>query len=240
MSSTISSVIVIPARMHSNRLPGKPLLETLCKSLLQYTYDAAKRTCTKMVMVASSDDEIIDHCEERGMNYTRTVKSHLTGTSRCLEFVESLPRFPDVLINWQCDEPLIDPAWVNVLIDQVSRRYSIATLIAGFSKSSVERISDRNTVKVAANDNQCFWFSRSPMGGSSIHSGVYGFQGRSLIDVQRAHPTRLSHYEQLEQLAWIEAGLRITPIFMEDSPLSINTPEDWEKFVQIQTELANQ
>jgi len=121
MNSIISDftekcLVVIPARMKSSRLPGKPMLRTMGKPLVHWTYEQAKKSIAERVVVASSDVEILDYCVEHGLDCVKTGEYCLTGSLRCRDAYIRLKSAAHVLVNWQCDEPLMDPGWVDVLI----------------------------------------------------------------------------------------------------------------------------
>ena len=111
----------------------------------------------------------------------------------------------------------------------------INTLVADVTGYRDQMLSeDPNQVKVAvAESGEALWFSRAPMRGSKLHCGVYLFTAEILRMMGWAPTTELSRTESLEQLAWLEYGYRIHTTQIEKLPLSINTPEDFEKFKQI-------
>jgi 3-deoxy-manno-octulosonate cytidylyltransferase (CMP-KDO synthetase) len=244
MNSTIFSMIVIPARLDSGRLPNKPLLEVGGKSLLMMTYGQAVRTSAKLVMVATPDDEIVDHCKEYDISFIKTRRSHLSGTSRCFEALESWMsgdnrrEMPRVLVNWQCDEPLVDPAWVDVLIRETSTRGSIGTLLEHYGNITLENTlplekARAGTVFAAASEKRCFWFSRAALRGGMVHTGVYAFNQTIFGDMKTVAPTRLGCMERLEQLDWIGRGISMFPVFMDHSPLAVNTREDCDELCKM-------
>lgn len=222
------SIVVIPARMRSERLPGKPLLEAAGKSLVRWTYEQAKKTDADYVIVGTPDREIARHCQDNGMTWMVTSGEHANGTSRCMETYSRLR--PEVkacvrtVVNWQVDEPLIPPGCVDGLLRQ--RMGSIGTLV----HPTVPLDSDRNQVKVVYSHNKCHWFSRAPMRGAGVHVGVYAFCPFLLQMVSLMKVSKHAEAEGLEQLTWVENGIVINPTEIETLPLSINSAEDWERF----------
>ncbi len=234
---TGKTIIVIPARMGGERLPGKPMLRAGGKPLVRWTYERAKRTKADHVMVATPDEEISDYCVRYQMNYVMTRPDHPTGTARCLEAVSKMRKDVrmDVLVNWQVDEPLAEPHDVDRLIDLAKFSPCIATLVAPFCDQNIppERDDwyDSNVIKAAVADNgRAFWFSRAPLRGAKLHCGIYAFSVRILGLVEAAKPTELSRAESLEQLAWLQAGLIVRTLATERLLPGVNTPEDWEAF----------
>ncbi len=233
----MKKIIMIPARMDSKRLPGKPMLVAGGKPLVHWTYERAKRTEADYVIVATPDREIGRYCREHGLIFWPTRKDHPTGTHRCAEVLEELQRGPSeigVVVNWQVDEPLVEPGAVNRLMGVFrGAEIRIATIV---SRDELHGPDDSNTVKAAMSNDHAYWnrqvqwFSRAPMLGSVGHCGVYAFCPNMLLGLGGLEPTRLSKAESLEQLAWIEAGFKIGAIETERLPLSINTQADWEEF----------
>ncbi len=232
----MKSMTIIPARLQSGRLPGKPLLKAGGKTLLGYVYGQASRVKVNQLAVASSDNEILDYCDENNMGRWLTRSTHLTGTHRCAEVIEKID--VDVIVNWQCDEPLVDPQSVDMLIDTLeirteSEKDDIATLVAPWEGKAD---SDPNVIKTAVSGGYCHWFSRAPLLGSMIHIGVYAFRAETLRKLGQLKPTKLSQAESLEQLAWLEAGFQIRAVEVDHAPLAINTQEDWDQFTKLHEE----
>ena len=234
-------IIVIPAHMDSFRLPGKPMLEAAGKPLVQWTYEQAKKTKADYVIVATGDTEISRHCEKVGMSWVFTKEEHLNGTSRVAEVFASLN--PEVrqrtssIVNWQVDEPLLDPLDVDVLMSM--RISTIGTLVCLIGdKPLVSSIVNPNTVKVVWSNNRCHWFSRVYAPGAGFHVGLYSFSPFLLQAVCLLKSSRLSTLESLEQLTWIENGFTLSPIEIKQIPLSIDTFADWEKFKRIKKNQA--
>lgn len=236
-------IIIIPARMGSKRFPGKPLHMIAGKPLLQWTYEQAKRTKADKVIVSGcpevyrySRDNLPD-CE-----FIATSSKHENGTSRCSEVVQSLREEGHSItriVNWQVDEPLVEPDFVNQLIADDGfgydgHRWVIQTLM--FDDMDCDYFDDPNAVKVVCNrDHRCLWFSRQCI-SPYIHVGVYSYSPEMLDMVSKLKPTRYTFHENnLEQLAWLDARFEMNAIRMNYDPLSINTPEDarkMEKFLQ--------
>ena len=230
------SIIIIPARMDSQRLPGKPLLETGGKALVEWTYLMAKRTASDYVIVTAEDREIGRYCREHRIAFMPTSEQPRNGTERCAELYLSMAAKAaelDVIVNWQCDEPCIPTDDINRLIDITRLRKAIYTIAApGICPCCVENPA---RVKVVIDQHgECHWFSRAPMAGACGHVGVYAFDPDTLLRAAQAGPTPLGEAESLEQLPWLEHHLPMRAMMVEDlyPPLSINTPEDWQQFCE--------
>ena len=224
----MSTLIIIPARMESKRFPGKPLAMAGGRPLIHWTYERAKQTNADNVIVATPDREIARYCDERGIIWRPTAVEHPNGASRCAEVLYHLRpgKEFDTVIDWQCDEPLVSVDNMNLLMKQDCSK-KICTLVAPFGSDDV--IYNRNIAKaVVLEGGRCQWFSRSYMNGSFHHIGIYSFSPLVLKVAGALQPTPLSHAEQLEQLTWIEKGFDILAVTIDQAPLSINTPEDFE------------
>lgn len=232
LSDTSKSIIIIPARMDSKRFSGKPMAMAAGKPLVEWTWLQARETNADYVWVITPDREIGRFCQDKGIPWRPSNENMPTGTARCAEFFSSMSNSEgiNVVVNWQVDEPLVDPREVNKLIEVVRRRpESILTLVAPLRTGDDH---NPNTVKVVVSRfGDCMWFSRSEIDGYG-HCGIYGFSPKTLDTVSRMEQTRLSHAESLEQLTWIENGIKIHATAMGELPLSINSPEDFEKFKQ--------
>jgi len=220
--------IIIPTRMESERLPGKPMLTAAGKPLVHWTYLQAKKTDADYVVVATNSREVAQYCQENKLSWKATSDRHPNGTSRCMEvFSRMKPWMREAvktIINWQVDEPLIPPGNVDRLLCQ--RVGTIGTLVCPNRPEE----DDCNQVKVVYSQNKCHWFSRAPMAGAGIHVGIYAFCPALLQMVSLMEVSKYAEEEKLEQLTWVEGGFVVHPIEIETLPLSINSAEDWEKF----------
>jgi len=225
-------IIIIPARMASKRLPGKPMLIAAGKPLVQWTYEQAKLTNADHVIVATDSAEIAHHCQRAKMTWMLTTGSHPNGTSRIAEVFAKLK--PEVkqrvhtVVNWQVDEPMIEPSDANTLM--AMNIFSIGTMVCS---CPIESVSHLDATKVVWSGNRCHWFSRAPMRGAGFHVGLYSFTPFLLQIVSLLKPSRLAVLESLEQLTWLENRFVLRPVKIARLPLSINTPEDWVEFKRL-------
>ena len=233
------TLIVIPARLQSKRLPDIPLLIHKGKTLLDYTYEQAKKTIAGKVVVATSDQEIIDYCTDKGLDFVQTVDC-TDGTMRCFQaYAQLISEGYTCVINWQVDEPLIDVGIVTTMINQIKEyNQDIFTLVAPITEE--QKQNPNITKAIVPNSfllgafviwNKCHWFTRSPIMENSFgHCGIYGFSNHSLLEVANIRQSKAAKAEQLEQLSWIENGIDVKSVLIKELPLSINTPEDWTQF----------
>lgn len=169
-------VVVIPARFDSSRLPGKPLLDLGGKPMIRHVYERASLAQVDTVMVATDDARIFEAVQAFGGRVVMTEKDHLSGTDRVAEAARALDA--DIVVNVQGDEPLLDPALIDLVSTPLTQNPSIVMatvahpiqntrLDTGLDTSSEEdhnEAQDPNVVKVVC-DRQGFalYFSRWPI-----------------------------------------------------------------------------
>jgi len=225
-------IIVIPARMSSSRLPNKPLLRVGNTTLLKLVYDRARLTKAGKVLIAAEHKDICDYCQSFDLKLFCNMLPHLTGTHRCAEAFDyvdksAVNRWPlDIVVNWQCDEPLVDPKWIDLLVEGLRNSDAdIATLVSPLDEDD----GNENLVKAVVSDDRCLWFSRTYQSGCVGHIGVYAFRCETLRQLGKLKPSKASVKEGLEQLSWIEAGHTIRAVYLDGIPLSVNTQDDYDQ-----------
>jgi 3-deoxy-manno-octulosonate cytidylyltransferase (CMP-KDO synthetase) len=236
-SSSPEVVIVIPARFGSKRLPGKPLVSLAGKPMIQRVYERAKMAArAQRVIVATDDERIAQAVETFGGVARMTRPDHRTGTERVAEVAAH--EKGDVFVNVQGDEPLLDPAAVDTAIDALLEEPAAAiATVATLIKTSAD-IMDPNIVKTVVDfDNNGLYFSRAPIPwvrdtASKIqvrhlkHLGLYVFQREALLEYPTLPEGELERIEQLEQLRWMENGVKIRVAEVEHDAVSVDVPED--------------
>ncbi len=238
---------IIPARYHSSRFPGKPLVDIAGKSMIQRVYEQAS-TVLEQVIVATDDTRIETAVQEFGGNVILTSPDHASGTDRCAEALDKYiiehNRLVDVVINIQGDEPFIQPGQIQHLMgcfrDPDTQIATLAKVI-----ESTGELNDPNIPKVVCNlRQQALYFSRSPLphirGKVQTewirehtflkHIGIYAYQTDILQAITRLEPSRLELAESLEQNRWLENGYPIHVKITEYDSISIDTPADLERF----------
>lgn len=237
---------IIPARYGSTRFPGKPLIDINGKSMIQRVYEQAK-SCTSLneVIVATDDQRIFDHVKSFRGNVEMTSDKHESGTDRCAEVVEKISENYDVVINIQGDEPYIDPIQITQLCECFNdEKTDIATLVKKIE--SIEDLFDENKVKVVKSSADfAIYFSRNPIpfvkGEAKEnwlekqtyykHIGIYGYRFEVLQKVTQMPLSILEKAEGLEQLRWLENGLRIKVAETQLEAIAIDSPEDLKKII---------
>ena len=176
----MKKIVIIPARIKSERLPEKPLRLILNKPMINWTFEAGMQTTADIVQVATDSKKIYDLFSND--NAVMTSESHLSGTDRVNEAVLNIGLSDhDVIINVQGDEPFINPEDINNLFDLVSKEeIEMATLYSDLK--SLGELEDSNKVKILVEEGIASNFFRetSLENNIFIHQGVYAFKYKTL------------------------------------------------------------
>lgn len=241
MSGRVAAII--PARYASTRLPAKPLLSVTGKFLIQHVWERVKRARgIDRVVVATDDERIAAAVRSFGGEVAMTSSDHQSGTDRVAEAARALS--VDAVVNVQGDEPDLGVEDLETAAREVLKRDdAIVTLAVPIR--SVEAYANQNVVKVVVDrSGRALYFSRAPIpavrdplealasGLLKKHVGVYAFPREVLFRFTAASPTVLERAERLEQLRALEHGIAIRVIDATHDPIGIDTPEDYEKFVE--------
>ena len=233
------TIAVIPARYNSTRFPGK-LMEILGdKTVITTTYQNVVETgLFDEVFVATDSEIIFDEISKNGGKAVMTGE-HETGSDRIAEAVRNIDC--DIVINVQGDEPFLKKEPLKQLIDVFAKdekkEISLASLKIQLKES--EEIQNPNNVKVITDNNGfALYFSRSviPFHRELAynvkyykHIGVYAFRKEALIKFSSLEMTPLEISEKLEQLRYLENGMKIKMVETDFVGIGIDTPEDLEK-----------
>lgn len=227
--------IVIPARLESERLPNKVLLDFMGRSMIEHVWQRAKLVEPKIEIVIATDNELIKtKCEQFGAVTILTKNNHINGLSRVGEVSKYLNW--DFYIVLQADEILIEPKNLKTLVDTINSNsdFDFYNLITGMGKFS--ELNDENTVKcIIRNNNSIINFTRK---SSSVASeliqlnftkkvcGVYAISKRALGMVTTSPATQIELAESIEQMKIIEMGFKILGVKVEKNYPSVNTKDD--------------
>lgn len=235
-------ICIIPARYGSKRFPGKPLACETGKPLIQHVYEAASAAGrVDAVVVATDDARIAAAVEGFGGRSVMTRAEHPCGTNRVAEAAETFPE-AEVVINFQGDEPELDPSLLDRLVGVFDADPSVEVATLAGPLEPEER-ADPNAVKVAlAGDGDALYFSRAAIpfardGEESRrapllrHFGIYAFCAAALCEYAAMAQTPVELTEKLEQLRWLEHGRRIRVLVTDARPGGIDSPEDYAAFV---------
>lgn len=260
MPSSLRAVAVIPARFASVRFPGKMLADRTGKPLIQHVWERARlATGVERVVVATDDPRIADAVSRFGGESMMTRADHPNGTSRIAEVAARIDA--PLLINVQGDEPEIDPVLIDRLVALLNARPEcpMATLASPLSRPRLEDLGqtepaertvrsarseadDPNVVKVVLRcDGTAMYFSRSCIpfdrdGAGAVtplrHIGLYGYRREFLPRYAALPETPLERCEKLEQLRALEHGVPIAVAVVDATVHGIDTPEQYEAFVE--------
>ena len=230
------TTIIIPSRLDALRLPNKPLELINNKEMILHVYEAAKKTNTGDVYVATPDQKIIDVITNNGGNAILTSLDHQTGTDRIYEvFKNELKTEPSVIVNLQGDMPNIDPKAITDLVLFMNKgQCDIGTLASSFSSEA--ELKDVNNVKVAVKkklrddsfDKAIDFFRTSSNTYENIyhHVGIYAFTNKALVRYVGLERSKLELERKLEQLRALENDMSIHVGYINSSPLSVDTKND--------------
>lgn len=226
------TLVVVPARLASARLPGKLLMECDGEPLLWHTVRAASGWLhAAQVVVATGDDEIEEAMKKRGVRVVRTVRDHRNGTSRAAEAVELLKWEGPLVMNLQADEPAVTPQMLTAARRVATwRMNAVGTLVSPLS-SHVEETVDRDVVKaILVTNNHVRWFTRQPVEYGFHHVGVYVYPTNLLRTLASLPVSPGAKAEDLEQLDWLTAGVEIRAAVVDQAPTSVNDVSSLMRF----------
>lgn len=243
-------VIVIPARMASTRLPGKPLADIAGAPMIVRVWRAGLAAEIGPVVVAAGDEEIVAALRVAGGTAVMTHAGLPSGTDRVFAAVQAFDPegTHDVVINLQGDLPLLEPANLRAVRDTLAASGAdIATLAAPIADSGdfdnpnvVKPIMSWGEEKLYA---RALYFSRSrvPAGPGDLyhHIGIYAFRREALARFVSLPPSPLEKRENLEQLRALENGMTVAVGLVERAPLSVDTPSDLERVREAAATLAD-
>ncbi|MFO7931088.1 MAG: 3-deoxy-manno-octulosonate cytidylyltransferase [Desulfosalsimonas sp.] len=229
---------VIPARYASTRFPGKPLVNIRGKPMFWHVYTRAIQ-CPELsrVIVATDDERIADAARALDVPVIMTENSHESGTDRVHEAAARLNVEPhEVVVNIQGDEPLLDPQMLSLLVRPFADPDIEVTTLAHAMDQDDAANPDR--VKVAfAPEGRALYFSRAPIPHPRqaedaqffCHIGLYAFRRHAIDRFVTLEQGRLERIEKLEQLRFLENGIRIHVEVTQSTSISVDSPEDLEK-----------
>ena len=232
----MSALIIIPARMASTRLPGKPLADIAGLPMIVHVLQAAQAAEMGPVLVACAEEEIKHAVEQAGGKAVLTDPSLPSGSDRvrqAADIYDPEKRF-DIIVNVQGDMPTLDPALVRIIIQPLLEDAALDIATAAVKTDDAREIADPNVVKaVAAASGRALYFTRAaaPSGEGDVlhHLGVYAYRRAALDKFCSLPPSPLEKRERLEQLRALEAGMSIHICLVDAAPHGVDTEEDLER-----------
>ncbi|MEO5882371.1 MAG: 3-deoxy-manno-octulosonate cytidylyltransferase [Caldimonas sp.] len=239
--------VLIPARLASTRLPGKPLADIAGLPMIVRVARRAAQSAARSVTVAADDQAIVDACAAHGVAAVLTGTHHASGSDRLAEAARLLGFSASaIVVNVQGDEPMIDPALIDACAALLERRTDCVMSTAAHPIGSATDFANPNIVKVVLDaGGAALYFSRAPVpwprdrGGNFDatvaaeprlrHVGLYAYRGEFLQRYPLLAPSPLEAVEQLEQLRVLWHGERIAVHVSHGAPgIGIDTPADLE------------
>jgi 3-deoxy-manno-octulosonate cytidylyltransferase (CMP-KDO synthetase) len=229
-------LILIPARMASTRLPGKPLADIAGEPMIVHVVRRAREAAIGEVVVATDSEAIATCVEKAGSRAVMTRTDHISGSDRIFEALAAADPAArcGIIVNVQGDLPMLAPADIRDAMSPLAdAQVDIGTLAAEIVRN--EERDDPNVVKVvgspvAPNRLRALYFTRAtaPAGEGPLyhHIGLYAYRRTALERFVSLPPSLLEQRERLEQLRALEAGMRIDVMIVDGAPLGVDTPED--------------
>jgi 3-deoxy-D-manno-octulosonate 8-phosphate phosphatase (KDO 8-P phosphatase) len=236
----MKTLIVIPARLASTRLPEKALVPLEGKPLVQHAWEAATKVRgVDGVIVAADDVRIVETARAFGAEAVLTSKTHATGTDRLAEIARA--HVADLYVNLQCDEPLVRPSDIEKLASEMKRDESApcGTLFHRIDAAEAQRPS---VVKIVVGARgQALYFSRAPIPFArhgehaeyKKHVGIYAYRRELVARFAEIASPMEERAESLEQLRLLHAGVAIRAFEIEPTAPGVDTPEDLERVRRI-------
>lgn len=236
-------IVLVPARMSSTRLPGKPLADICGEPMIVHVWRRACEADVGPVVVAADSPEIVAAVEKAGGRAVLTRPDHPSGSDRIWEAIGAAdPQGRhDIVVNVQGDLPTIDPQVVRAALAPLENEaVDIATLAAQIVRE--EERNDPNVVKlvgteIGATRRRALYFTRAtaPWGEGPLfhHIGLYAYRRPALERFVKMPPSPLELRERLEQLRALEDGMRIDAEIVATVPLGVDTPHDLERARQM-------
>ena len=241
------SVILIPARLESTRLPEKLLLDRTGKSVIEHTYEAASQSeLATEVIVATDSRKIADCVREFGGKVVNTRADHTSGSSRVAEAAESLDA--EIVVNVQGDEPELSGGAIDAAIKILAASPTAVISTLATPIRTEEQLLDKSVVKVVFDrQGKALYFSRSPIpcprewdqgllnatpATFYQHVGLYAYRKSFLAEMVELPSAVCEKVESLEQLRFLDSGFGIQVGIVKDHVTGIDTPEDYEAFVR--------
>ncbi|QDZ01226.1 3-deoxy-manno-octulosonate cytidylyltransferase [Nitratireductor mangrovi] len=235
----MSVLVLIPARMASTRLPGKPLADIAGRPMIVHVAERAAASGLGRAVVATDSDEVFAAVRRHGHEAVMTRGDHQSGSDRIFEALRALdPRAGvETVVNLQGDLPTIAPGTVRAVLDPLTdAETDIATL--GVEIADEAEKDNPNVVKIvgaplSGDRLRALYFTRAraPWGKGPLyhHVGIYAYRRAALERFVALPPSPLEKRERLEQLRALEAGMRIDARIVEAVPLGVDTPSDLER-----------
>jgi 3-deoxy-manno-octulosonate cytidylyltransferase (CMP-KDO synthetase) len=224
------TIVVIPARLASTRLPGKPLADIAGRPMIAHVVARALEADLGPVICAAAEPRIADAARAAGARAVLTAPDLPSGTDRVHAALRDEGGGADIVVNLQGDMPTIDPSLLRTAVAALGEA-DIATLVSPSADPADATNPDLVKAVVAA-DGRCLWFTRAPApwgeGPILRHVGIYVYRRAALARFVAAPPSPLELRERLEQLRALEMGMTLRAATVDDFPKGVDTAADLE------------
>jgi 3-deoxy-manno-octulosonate cytidylyltransferase (CMP-KDO synthetase) len=235
------TIVIIPARLQSARLPRKMLVDVAGKTMLERTHEVASAADCGRVLVLTDSDEVVQDVRAFGGEAMLTDPELQSGTARIASVVDELDA--DVIVNLQGDAPLTDPSVVSRSAEEAAQSGAPITMPV-YRIERIQDVHDPSVVKVIrAHDGRTLYCSRSAVPHVRDtyeldwteaatfwgHVGIYAYSRDFLRSFDSLPSSPLEDTERLEQLRWLEAGLRLHTFEVDPQGPSVDTPADLDR-----------
>lgn len=229
------SIILIPVRMESSRLPGKPLKKLSGIPIIAHVA-IRSRQCplAERTIVCTDSADIIYECEKYGIEVCNTKFNHNNGTERIAEAATLLGLNDDqIVIDVQGDEAFVKPEYISNVTNYISK--STHECIVPYQNFNEK--GNKNRVKIVSSSDKVIYFSRSdvpthfgqPTEPMKKHLSIIGFRVSALKWYNSTPPSELENLEKIELYRLIENNVSIGTFKMDGQSMSIDTEEDYQK-----------
>lgn len=249
------SVVAVPARLQSSRLPNKVLAEIGGRPMIQRVLERCREARgVEAVVLCTDSDQLRSLAETWGFPVLMTAESCSSGSERIASVADRLMALgwagadpvPEqtAVINVQGDQPFIDPGVIEAMVTEFRHRDPAPAVVTPVYRLQADTVHNPNVVKtLLAHDGRALYFSRSAIPHVRDvdpadwpqhttywgHVGMYGFRGDVLAAWDQLPASPLEDLERLEQLRLIEAGHTIATFEVEGTSLSVDTAEQLEQ-----------
>jgi 3-deoxy-manno-octulosonate cytidylyltransferase (CMP-KDO synthetase) len=234
-----NAAIILPARYHSTRFPGKPLAVIVGKPLIEWVYRRAEQVAgVSRIIVATDHDSIATAVRGFGGEVVMTAAEHRTGTDRVAEVARGLDC--EYIVNLQGDEPVFPPELIGEMLAALDSSRDVDIATACHRIHDDDSMNNPNHVKVVLDGaGRALYFSRAPIPFTKFkrvrldsdvpvfrHIGIYAFRRASLLRFADSPPSPLEEIEGLEQLRALEKGMTMQVVTTDYSTVGVDVPED--------------
>lgn len=243
--SSMHAVAIVPARYDSQRFPGKVLADVCGKPLIQWVYERAARASRIDRAYVATDSPLVEQaCRVFTDHVWLSRTPHASGTDRVAEVAREVRA--EIFINVQTDEPMMDPALVDALVDLLDRE-NLDFVSAVAPIHDMRDFLDPNVVKVVCDDSgDALYFSRAPIPWpreetldegvrwpadlrAFKHIGIYGYRRRALLELTARERSAAEITESLEQLRILDQGWRMRILEWKYDGIGVDTAVDLER-----------